>query len=206
MAGEDWHRGGRDRGVAARRALAAAMRGDCARREGRRTRLRPEHLRLRPPRRARCVLRTSGALRGPPDGGRGGAGGRRGRAVPPRAGGARGRRPFPSGPDTGGAGGRHSPGRRPRSRAGRGPRAAAPVRDGQPAAHPARAVGQIRARDRHGGGQGALALHAGGRRGARSRGVAFGSAPRSWRRRSSGPHDIALRLERNRWNGWSSPA
>ena len=48
--------------------------------------------------------------------------------------------------------------------AGRGPGAAAPIRDGKPAAHPACALGAIRASARHGGGQGALALHPGGRR------------------------------------------
>jgi len=41
--------------------------------------------------------------------------------------------------------------------------------------------------------------------GARSRGVAFGSPPRELARASSEPHDIALRLERNRWNGMVEP-
>ena len=62
-----------DRGLAARGALAAAVRGDRARRPGRGPRLGPQHLRLRPPRRARRVLGAPRALRRPPDGGRGGA-------------------------------------------------------------------------------------------------------------------------------------
>jgi single-stranded-DNA-specific exonuclease len=41
--------------------------------------------------------------------------------------------------------------------------------------------------------------------GARSRGVAFGSAPKTLEAASSGNHDIALRLERNRWNGMVEP-
>jgi single-stranded-DNA-specific exonuclease len=41
--------------------------------------------------------------------------------------------------------------------------------------------------------------------GARSRGVAFGSAPKALEAASSGNHDIALRLERNRWNGMVEP-
>jgi single-stranded-DNA-specific exonuclease len=41
--------------------------------------------------------------------------------------------------------------------------------------------------------------------GARSRGVAFGSAPKALAPASERPHDIALRLERNRWNGMVEP-
>ena len=41
--------------------------------------------------------------------------------------------------------------------------------------------------------------------GIRSRGVAFGSAPRSLAPASAEFHDIALRLERNRWNGMVEP-
>jgi single-stranded-DNA-specific exonuclease len=41
--------------------------------------------------------------------------------------------------------------------------------------------------------------------GARSRGVAFGSPPRALAPASADDHDIALRLERNRWNGMVEP-
>jgi single-stranded-DNA-specific exonuclease len=41
--------------------------------------------------------------------------------------------------------------------------------------------------------------------GARSRGVAFGSPPRVLAPASADNHDIALRLERNRWNGMVEP-
>jgi single-stranded-DNA-specific exonuclease len=41
--------------------------------------------------------------------------------------------------------------------------------------------------------------------GARSRGVAFGSPPRTLAAASEDNHDIALRLERNRWNGMVEP-
>ena len=41
--------------------------------------------------------------------------------------------------------------------------------------------------------------------GARSRGVAFGSPPRALAPASETAHDIALRLERNRWNGMVEP-
>jgi single-stranded-DNA-specific exonuclease len=41
--------------------------------------------------------------------------------------------------------------------------------------------------------------------GARSRGVAFGSPPKALAAASAGNHDIALRLERNRWNGMVEP-
>jgi single-stranded-DNA-specific exonuclease len=41
--------------------------------------------------------------------------------------------------------------------------------------------------------------------GARSRGVAFGSQPRTLAAASKDNHDIALRLERNRWNGMVEP-
>ncbi len=41
--------------------------------------------------------------------------------------------------------------------------------------------------------------------GARSRGVAFGSAPKTLAAASADNHDIALRLERNRWNGMVEP-
>src|SRR5918992_881904 len=41
--------------------------------------------------------------------------------------------------------------------------------------------------------------------GARSRGVAFGSAPKTLAAASEDNHDIALRLERNRWNGMVEP-
>ena len=41
--------------------------------------------------------------------------------------------------------------------------------------------------------------------GARSRGVAFGSPPRALAPATGEPHDIALRLERNRWNGMVEP-
>ena len=41
--------------------------------------------------------------------------------------------------------------------------------------------------------------------GARSRGVAFGSAPKTLAPASADNHDIALRLERNRWNGMVEP-
>jgi single-stranded-DNA-specific exonuclease len=41
--------------------------------------------------------------------------------------------------------------------------------------------------------------------GARSRGVAFGSPPRTLAPASADNHDIALRLERNRWNGMVEP-
>jgi single-stranded-DNA-specific exonuclease len=41
--------------------------------------------------------------------------------------------------------------------------------------------------------------------GSRSRGVAFGSPPRSIAGADSGPHDLALRLELNRWNGAVEP-
>jgi single-stranded-DNA-specific exonuclease len=41
--------------------------------------------------------------------------------------------------------------------------------------------------------------------GARSRGVAFGSAPKALEPALERPHDIALRLERNRWNGMVEP-
>jgi hypothetical protein len=41
--------------------------------------------------------------------------------------------------------------------------------------------------------------------GARSRGVAFGSPPKALAPASSDNHDIALRLERNRWNGMVEP-
>jgi single-stranded-DNA-specific exonuclease len=41
--------------------------------------------------------------------------------------------------------------------------------------------------------------------GARSRGVAFGSPPRALAPASADNHDIALRLERNRWNGMVEP-
>ena len=41
--------------------------------------------------------------------------------------------------------------------------------------------------------------------GARSRGVAFGSAPRALAQAQADNHDIALRLERNRWNGMVEP-
>ncbi len=41
--------------------------------------------------------------------------------------------------------------------------------------------------------------------GARSRGVAFGSPPRALSPALERPHDIALRLERNRWNGMVEP-
>jgi hypothetical protein len=40
--------------------------------------------------------------------------------------------------------------------------------------------------------------------GSRSRGVAFGSSPGSLKA-LEGPHDLALRLERNRWNGTVEP-
>jgi single-stranded-DNA-specific exonuclease len=46
-------------------------------------------------------------------------------------------------------------------------------------------------------------LVAGG--GARSRGVAFGSPPRALAPAADRAHDIALRLERNRWNGMVEP-
>src|ERR687896_201834 len=41
--------------------------------------------------------------------------------------------------------------------------------------------------------------------GARSRGVAFGSPPKALAPASADNHDIALRLERNRWNGMVEP-
>jgi single-stranded-DNA-specific exonuclease len=41
--------------------------------------------------------------------------------------------------------------------------------------------------------------------GAKSRGVAFGSAPKALSPALERPHDIALRLERNRWNGMVEP-
>jgi single-stranded-DNA-specific exonuclease len=41
--------------------------------------------------------------------------------------------------------------------------------------------------------------------GARSRGVAFGSPPKALAAASEDNHDIALRLERNRWNGMVEP-
>jgi single-stranded-DNA-specific exonuclease len=41
--------------------------------------------------------------------------------------------------------------------------------------------------------------------GARSRGVAFGSPPKALAAASADNHDIALRLERNRWNGMVEP-
>jgi hypothetical protein len=41
--------------------------------------------------------------------------------------------------------------------------------------------------------------------GAKSRGVAFGSPPRALAPALERPHDIALRLERNRWNGMVEP-
>ena len=41
--------------------------------------------------------------------------------------------------------------------------------------------------------------------GARSRGVAFGSPPKALAPASEDNHDIALRLERNRWNGMVEP-
>ncbi|HEY1276647.1 MAG TPA: single-stranded-DNA-specific exonuclease RecJ [Thermoleophilaceae bacterium] len=41
--------------------------------------------------------------------------------------------------------------------------------------------------------------------GSRSRGVAFGSAPGSLTATKGVPHDLALRLERNRWNGMVEP-
>ncbi|MGH2803874.1 MAG: single-stranded-DNA-specific exonuclease RecJ, partial [Thermoleophilaceae bacterium] len=41
--------------------------------------------------------------------------------------------------------------------------------------------------------------------GARSRGVAFGSPPKALAQASADNHDIALRLERNRWNGMVEP-
>ena len=41
--------------------------------------------------------------------------------------------------------------------------------------------------------------------GARSRGVAFGSAPRALAPAADQPHDIALRLEKNRWKGVVEP-
>lgn len=41
--------------------------------------------------------------------------------------------------------------------------------------------------------------------GARSRGVAFGSAPGALAQAQADNHDIALRLERNRWNGMVEP-
>ncbi|MGH2743447.1 MAG: single-stranded-DNA-specific exonuclease RecJ, partial [Thermoleophilaceae bacterium] len=41
--------------------------------------------------------------------------------------------------------------------------------------------------------------------GARSRGVAFGSPPRALAPASADNHDIALRLEQNRWNGMVEP-
>ena len=41
--------------------------------------------------------------------------------------------------------------------------------------------------------------------GAKSRGVAFGSPPRALAPAADQPHDIALRLERNRWNGMVEP-
>jgi single-stranded-DNA-specific exonuclease len=41
--------------------------------------------------------------------------------------------------------------------------------------------------------------------GARSRGVAFGSPPKALEPASAANHDIALRLERNRWNGMVEP-
>ena len=41
--------------------------------------------------------------------------------------------------------------------------------------------------------------------GSRSRGVAFGSPPRSIAGPDAGPHDLALRLELNRWNGTVEP-
>jgi single-stranded-DNA-specific exonuclease len=41
--------------------------------------------------------------------------------------------------------------------------------------------------------------------GARSRGVAFGSPPKTLAQASDEPHDIALRLEKNRWNGVVEP-
>ena len=161
----------RDRGVAPRGALAPPVRGDRAGRVrcgGRlsalRPRLRPQHLRLRPARRAGRVLRAPHALRRPQDGRRRRAGRGCGRAVPPRA-----RRPRRGGalaqrPHTGRAGRRGGSRRRARPRARRGPRAAAPVRDGEPPADPARAGRSLRARDRDGGGEGALPVHARHRR------------------------------------------
>ena len=41
--------------------------------------------------------------------------------------------------------------------------------------------------------------------GSRSRGVAFGSAPGIARPATRAPHDIVLRLERNRWKGVEEP-
>jgi single-stranded-DNA-specific exonuclease len=41
--------------------------------------------------------------------------------------------------------------------------------------------------------------------GARSRGVAFGSPPKTLAQAAADNHDIALRLERNRWNGMVEP-
>ena len=41
--------------------------------------------------------------------------------------------------------------------------------------------------------------------GAKSRGWRSARPRARWHRRSSGPHDIALRLERNRWNGMVEP-
>jgi single-stranded-DNA-specific exonuclease len=41
--------------------------------------------------------------------------------------------------------------------------------------------------------------------GSRSRGVAFGSPPSALTPAAKGPHDLVLRLERNRWNGVEEP-
>ena len=93
------------------------------------------------------------------------------------------------------------PRRRPRPRARRGPRAAPAVRHGQPAADAARPRRSLRARHRHGRGEGALPLHP---RDGRRQEVTRSGLPVPPERAAPAaeePHDIALRLEKNRWNG-----
>ena len=197
-------RSGGDRGLATGRALAQALRRH---RPGgrRRTRLGAQHLALRPSRRTGRLRAAPDPLRRPPDGRRSRARGRRCGGLRQRAGHPRRASPRPRRPDPARARGRRGARRaarpRPSGRAG----APAPVRHGQPAADVAGAA----ARFQHVAGMGEDKQHsrftlvtAGG---ARSRGVAFGSAPQALAPAQADNHDIALRLERNRWNGMVEP-
>ncbi len=161
----------RDRGVADGRAPLPAVRVDRARRCRRGPRVRPQHLGVRPARRAGRLCGAPRPFRRPPDGGRIRHRGRCRAGVSARVRPARGGSADPARPAAGGAGRCARPGGGARARPRRGARAARAVRTPQPVPDAARAGGAGRGPPADGRRETARALHGGERRrpGARRR-------------------------------------